>query len=137
VKVQNKDNPTIARSSSRTMILPRQLAIACALGLTAAALRAQPAKITAPLSANAPADLNALLDQPAKPLTSEKSNLAALFYAIGKTYGVTITVDPASRARRSCGSTAGVEGTHSNPTGLPRPLPGTARRHPCGQADED
>lgn len=38
--------------------------------------------------------LDAILDQPAKPLTAEKANLAMLFYGIGRTYGVTIAVDP-------------------------------------------
>ena len=37
---------------------------------------------------------DARLDQPVKPLTSEKANLATLFYTIGRSYGVTITVDP-------------------------------------------
>jgi type II secretory pathway component GspD/PulD (secretin) len=39
-------------------------------------------------------DLDTVLDRPVKPLTSEKANLATLFYTIGRSYGVTITVDP-------------------------------------------
>jgi MSHA biogenesis protein MshL len=41
-----------------------------------------------------PDALDAILNGPAKPLTAEKANLAALFYTIGRTYGVTISVDP-------------------------------------------
>jgi len=47
-------------------------------------------------SADAPdfPSLDAVLDRPVKPLTAEKASLAALFYTIGRTYGVTIAVDP-------------------------------------------
>ena len=41
-----------------------------------------------------PPGLETLLDRPVQPLTSEKANLATLFYTIGRSYGVTITVDP-------------------------------------------
>jgi MSHA biogenesis protein MshL len=39
-------------------------------------------------------NLDAVLDGPVKPLTSEKANLSTLFYTIGKTYGLNIAVDP-------------------------------------------
>lgn len=45
-------------------------------------------------AADAAPTLDTLLDQPVKPLTSEKASLATLFYTIGRSYGVTITVDP-------------------------------------------
>jgi type II secretory pathway component GspD/PulD (secretin) len=53
--------------------------------------------LTAAASAQAPdsSGLDAILGRPVKPLTAEKANLAALFYTIGRTYGVTIAVDPA------------------------------------------
>jgi MSHA biogenesis protein MshL len=57
----------------------------CAVRFLAAAASAQ-----APNSSS----LDAILDRPVKPLTAEKANLAALFYTIGRTYGVTIAVDP-------------------------------------------
>ena len=49
---------------------------------------------TGPESPAAAPSLDTLLDQPVKPLTSEKATLATLFYTIGRSYGVTITVDP-------------------------------------------
>ena len=63
----------------------RLFLIACAVPVLASAASAQ-----APSSPG----LAAILDRPVKPLTAEKANLAALFYTIGRTYGVTIAVDP-------------------------------------------
>ena len=67
---------------------------------TLAGLPAVPALANTPdggPGADAPAarpDLETVLDRPVKPMTSEKANLATLFYTIGRSYGVTITVDP-------------------------------------------
>jgi MSHA biogenesis protein MshL len=63
----------------------RLLLIACAVSAFAVAASAD-----TPSSPN----LDAVLDRPVKPLTAEKASLATLFYTIGRTYGVTIAVDP-------------------------------------------
>jgi type II secretory pathway component GspD/PulD (secretin) len=64
----------------------RLFLLACTIALLAAVASAQ---------APDTSDLDAILDRSVKPLTAEKANLAALFYTIGRTYGVTIAVDPA------------------------------------------
>lgn len=43
---------------------------------------------------NPPSEPASILDRVTEPMTAEKANLPTLFHTIGKTYGVTITVDP-------------------------------------------
>ncbi len=63
-------------------------------GLTRALGQAEPPPEAAPASAAPSSDIDTILDRPVQPMTAEKANLAALFYTIGKTYGITVTVEP-------------------------------------------
>lgn len=74
----------------------RHLLAFIALGpaLTRASGQVAPAPEGAPAATSPVSDIDAILDRPVQPMTAEKANLAALFYTIGKTYGITVTVEP-------------------------------------------
>ena len=74
----------------------RQLLVVITLGigLTRALGQAESPPEAAPASAASSSDIDAIMDRPVQPMTAEKANLAALFYTIGKTYGITVTVEP-------------------------------------------
>jgi type II secretory pathway component GspD/PulD (secretin) len=83
-------------SPPKIMINPRLFLALVALGtvLTRSLAQVPLGLAPAPAEAAPPNGLDAMLDRPAQAMTAEKANLAALFYAIGKTYGITVTVDP-------------------------------------------